>query len=496
MIDALSNPHAERLNRYRPIIPDWTAFIEALARPLPLCLWTNTLRTTPSSVADWLNFERIDAHPLPWLPSAFKGHISENVGRSIPYVAGLYHIQEEVSMLPALLLDPQPGERILDTCGAPGSKSAQIAVAMQNRGTLISNDRSALRHRATRGILDRIGVLNAAITVHDAAAFPLESSTFDRVLVDVPCTCEGTSRKNYAAFVNAESDPSRRLASMQLAILRRAISLCRPGGRVVYATCTYAPEENELVVDAALKSCTDEIDLLPAQVDGFTSSPGITQWNGHMLDSRLERTMRVWPHQNDTGGFFVALFEKSGRKGLPIEAARPHEVAPESRVHRRDDLLDADAESKWFDLIRRRFGLPAETFDDLRLARTSKKYVLAVSDDLAIPAWPEPVSIGMPLIRTQLQYPKLTTAGAMLLGSRAARNVVEATERQARRYLARNEFILKPDQLADITDTGYVLVRHRGISLGVALCYLDEHRVLSMYPKVLSRAVTDTVTPT
>ncbi len=495
MIDALSNPHAERLNRYRSIVPDWTAFVEALARPLPLCLWTNTLRTTPSAVAAWLKFESINAQPLPWLDTAFKGHISENAGRSIPYVAGLYHIQEEVSMLPALLLDPKPGERILDTCGAPGSKSAQIAVAMQNRGTLISNDRSALRHRATRGVLDRIGAVNAAITVHDAAAFPLESNTFDRVLVDVPCTCEGTSRKNYAAFLNAGSDPSRRLASTQLAILRRAIALCRPGGRVVYATCTYAPEENELVVDAALKSCADEIDLLPAQVDGFTSSPGITQWNGEMLDSRLERTLRVWPHQNDTGGFFVAVFEKAGRKGPPIEDVHAHEVSSESHVHRPDDLLDADAESKWFDLIRSRFGLPGDAFDELRLARTSKKYVLAISDDFISPAWPEPVSIGMPLVRTQLQYPKLTTAGAMLLGSRAVRNVVEATERQARRYLARDEFILTPDQLADITDTGYVLVRHRGISLGVALCYLDEHRVLSMYPKVLSRAVTGAATP-
>ena len=487
MTDGLSNPSAEQLNRYRPIVPDWDAFIEVLGRPLPLCLWTNTLRTTPAVVTDWLDYEQIDAHPLPWFSAAYKGRTPGSAGQTIAFVAGLYHVQEEVSLIPVILLDPKPGERVLDTCAAPGSKSALIAVAMGNRGTLISNDRNALRHRATRGTLDRLGIVNTTITVQDAAKYPLRTGRYDRVLADVPCTCEGTSRKHYAAFENSGPEASRRIAGTQLAILRRAIELCRPGGRVVYSTCTYAPEENEIVVDAALNEFAGEVDLLPARIEGFVSSPGITAWNGQTLDPRIKRAMRIWPHQNDTGGFFAAVLEKS-------DLSKEHADVGTNAPLGEDGgglPVESEGQSAWFELLRDRFGFRADAFDPLRLVQTSKKYIRAVSSDHVSSAGPEPVSIGMPIIRAQLQYPKLTTAGAMLLGAHAAKNVVDATGDQAARYLARKEFLLTPNQLIHITDTGYVLVRLRAVTLGVALCYVDERRVLSMYPKVLSRTVTD-----
>jgi NOL1/NOP2/fmu family ribosome biogenesis protein len=195
--------------------------------------------------------------------------------------------------------------------------------------------------------------------------------------------------------------------------------------------------------------------------------------------------MRVWPHQNDTGGFFIAVLEKVVRRD-------EHAAAGTDRIEGHGDevLLPPQAQLRWFSLLRERFGFPDEVFDALQLAQTSGKYLMAVSSDHLLPAIPEPVSIGMPFIRTQLKYPKLTTAGTMLLGVSATKNVVEATSDQAGRYLARKEFLLDPEQLDDIMETGYVIVRLRGVSLGVGLCYVDERRVLSMYPKLLSRAVT------
>lgn len=471
----LPNPGAEGLERYRPIVPDWNGFMDALSRPLPVCLWTNTLRTTPKVVRGWLDSEGIDVQPLPWTPKAFKGAPAQNAGQNLPFVAGLYHIQEEVSCLPVVLLGPQPGERVLDLCAAPGSKSAQIAVAMQNTGTLISNDRDAVRHRATRGTLDRLGVANTTITVEDAAAIPAEAGLFDRVLADVPCTCEGTSRKNYSAFLNTGVDACERMAVRQLEILRRAIELCRPGGRIVYATCTYAPEENELVVDDTLRAFGEAVDLLPARVAGFESSPGVTSWNGRELDARLCNSMRIWPHQNDTGGFFIAVFQKL--TGISHSTLSP------------PPMLPAASEADWTNLLANRFGFPPATFDPFRLLQSSKKYVSVVSRDHLLGGRPAAVSTGMPLIRAQLEYPKLTTAGAMLFGEAATRNTVDATETQAAAYTERDEFRLAENQDAAITDTGYVLVRRNGVTLGVALCYLDEQRILSMYPKVLSRAV-------
>lgn len=296
-------------DRYRPLVDDWEAFTETLRRPLPSCVWTNTLRTTVDRLRAWMRICDLPLHPLPWYPQAFKLPPAISTGNQLPYVAGLYHVQEEVSLLPVALLDPQPGERILDACAAPGNKTAQIAVRMQNRGTLVANDRSPYRMGPLRSTLDRLGVLNVTTTTYDAANYPPESGLFDRILADVPCSCEGTSRKHPSIVEETEAPGT--LSGMQTAILRKAVQLCRPGGRIVYATCTYAPEENETVVDTILREAgTETLRVLPARLDGFDHAPGLVEWQGRTFHPSLRKTMRVWPHLNDSGGFFVAVLEK------------------------------------------------------------------------------------------------------------------------------------------------------------------------------------------
>ncbi len=294
--------------RYRAIVDDWEAFVAALRRPLPVCAWTNTLRTTPAQVKAALEAEGLKPEPLAWRPDAFRLPSDSQPGNRLAYVLGHYHVQEEVSLLPVPLLDPQPGERVLDLCAAPGGKTAQIAVRMQNRGTVVANDRNPLRLRQLSGTIERLGLLNVTTTLHDGADYPLESGPFDRVLVDVPCSCEGNFRKDQQvadAFAGAPE-----LCGLQTALLHRAVMLCRPGGRIVYATCTFAPEENELVVDAVLRRWGEALRLLPAHLEGFRGAPGLIEWNGRRLHPSLEQTLRVWPHLNDTGGFFVAVLER------------------------------------------------------------------------------------------------------------------------------------------------------------------------------------------
>lgn len=304
--------NSDAFTRYRPIIDDWQGFCDTLAHPLPTCVWTNTLRTTPERLAAWMRAGGFSPEPVAWYPGAFKLAHDVSPGNRLEYVAGLYHVQEEVSLVPPVLLQAARHERVLDLCAAPGNKTAQLAVSMQNRGSLVANDRNVYRLRALRRVIDRLGVANISVTAYDGANFPPESGEFDKVLVDAPCSCEGTSRKNPEVVHSSSFDYVNRLAGTQRALLRQAVRRCRVGGLIVYSTCTYAPEENELVVNALLEeSGPNALRLLPARIDGLNCSAGITHWHGHALSEDLSRTMRLWPHQNDTGGFFVALLKKT-----------------------------------------------------------------------------------------------------------------------------------------------------------------------------------------
>lgn len=202
-------------------------------------------------------------------------------------MTGRLHVQEEVSLLPVPLLDPQPGERVLDLCAAPGNKTAQIATRMHNRGTVVANDLRYGRVDSMRSTLDRLGIANVSATTYDAANYSPEGGSFDRVLADVPCSCESTSRKQPGVI--AQRSAMRDPTGAQRAILRQAVRRCRPGGRIVYATCTYAPEGNEAIVDAVLRDVgPDALRLRPARIDGVTGSPGLTAWAG--LSIRRSRT--------------------------------------------------------------------------------------------------------------------------------------------------------------------------------------------------------------
>lgn len=295
-------------HRYRSIIPDWDEFAAALDRQLPTCIWANPLKITPAKLEEYLTDQNMAFEPIPWRRGAYRLVDTTHPGSRLAYLAGLYEIQEEVSMLPIELLDLHPGQRVLDTCAAPGSKTAEIATALGNRGTVLANDRNYRRIKPLARSLDRLGITNTAISVHDATNLPRDIGTFDRILADVPCSCEGTSRKNTDAGAATSGDFGR-LCTTQRAILKRALELTRPGGRVVYSTCTYAPEENEIIVDSVLDEFADEWHLIPARIEGFPASPGLLEWRGQHFDPQLANALRVYPHQHDTGGFFVALFQ-------------------------------------------------------------------------------------------------------------------------------------------------------------------------------------------
>lgn len=455
------------LERYRPVVDDWAAFVDAMSRPLRATLWANPQRVSAEQLAALLAEDGLVIEPLPWLPGAMRLGEGERPGGRWWYLAGLAHAQEEASLVPVTLLDPRPGDRVLDLCAAPGGKTAQIAFALGNRGTVVANDLSGGRLRALRGNLERLGVVNVSVTRIDGGNLPRGVGVFDRVLVDAPCSGEGTLRRNAAPSGSLGPELSNSLARRQRALLRKAVQRTRPGGRIVYSTCTFAPEENELVVDAILREFAGDLELLPAVCPGLTTSPGLTRWGDQVLDPSLARCLRLWPHHNDTGGFFVALLEK--RAGLPPQEEEPLPA------------LGPEPDGAWQHALAERFGIAPELWTGFTAYRQSRRGLNLVPVDHHPPQSPRPEVSGLFFYRTEVIPPKLTTDAAMLLGPHATRNRVELDEARLEDYLARRDIALPASARVDL-GRGYVLVGHRGFTLGVGKLHASG-TLESLFPR-------------
>ena len=318
------------IERYGELSGDKAAFAAILATPLPVCLWANRLRITAEELADRLRSEGFEFEPVAWNKDAFRLSATARPGQSWLYKAGLCQIQEEAALLPVKLLDPQPGEHILDLCAAPGNKTAQIAIALNNRGTVIANDSHAGRLAPLHAAIARLGLVNITTIAMDGVEIPRDAGPFDRVLADVPCSGEGTIRKGPRMHQPVANKFRDWLRGKQRALLRQAIDLCRPGGRIVYSTCTFAPEENEAIINSILSERSD-IQLISAAEDMVGTSPGITSWQGKEFSKELTKTVRIWPHKSGTGGFFAAILEKAGGPQSSSTAAIP-DLDPAARA--------------------------------------------------------------------------------------------------------------------------------------------------------------------
>jgi NOL1/NOP2/sun family putative RNA methylase len=295
------------LERYEPIIDDFEAFRAACERPLPSVVRVNTIKATPERVRRAFDEAGVEWRGREWNDAVLE--IDASPGTTWPSFHGWSHGQEEVSAIPPVALDPDPGERVLDACAAPGGKTTQLAALMDDEGLVVANDNNLGRLSALRFNTERLGVTAAAVTNQDARNFSLKEfpfETFDAALVDAPCSCEGTIRKNPTTLDDWSEDHVRSVAGVQKGILRRAIQATREGGEVVYATCTFAPEENEAVVDHALDA--EDCRLVEFDV-GLDSVPGVTEWDGEEYDESVRKARRYYPHRNDTGGFFCAKLE-------------------------------------------------------------------------------------------------------------------------------------------------------------------------------------------
>ena len=270
---------------------EYEAFLHSLERPRAVALRFNPLKGD----APELPFVQ---QPVPWEPQGFYYDPATRPGLHVYHEAGVYYLQEASAMAPVALLDPQPGERVCDLCSAPGGKTTQIAGRMMGKGFLLCNEWSPKRAKILSQNIERLGVANALVTNEDTSVLAKRfAGSFDKVLIDAPCSGEGMFRKEEAAVTDWSVETVQMCARRQAEILHNGAQLVRPGGRLVYSTCTFAPEEDELAVAEFLENHPD---FEPEVIETPWFVPGE---NG---------SHRMWPHKLLGEGHFAAVLRKKG----------------------------------------------------------------------------------------------------------------------------------------------------------------------------------------
>lgn len=437
--------HIDKLfTRYEPIIPDFRHFMDFITKPLNQSFRINTLKAKREDILLLLKDLRLKS--LPYYNDGFYLEEKFTIGNHLTHNLGLIYVQEIASMIPTIVLDPKPGEVVLDLCAAPGSKTTQIAQMMQNEGLLVANE---LNRKRTQGLLHNIkrcGVLNeAVINLRGEKIDRVLTEYFDRILIDAPCSAEGTIRKSKAVLYHWGLKNIARMARIQKGLITAGFRALQPGGTMVYSTCTIAPEENEGVV-AYLLDKFPEAEILSITLQHIKIRQGITKWQGESFDKRLKNCARILPQDNNTAPFFIAKITKRG-----------------IYKHRSPYIGKIEFEGAITEHFCRKFGIGPDRF---------KGYSIFQSKGTSFIATPEVYSFrevnatrkGLEFGKVYNQEVKPDNDFVQIFAKKARRNTYELKEWQLRKFL-RGETV-KVNSKPGVNE-GFVIVTYKKLPIAI-----------------------------
>ncbi|GGD52283.1 ribosomal RNA small subunit methyltransferase F [Lacimicrobium alkaliphilum] len=311
-------------------------FVETCKTPLRKSIRVNTLKISVEDFCEKMRRQQWYFTAIPWCNNGFWLQRTAEQEQSVPlgstpeHLAGLFYIQEASSMLPPLaLIGNALPETVLDMAAAPGSKTSQLSALMQNKGLLVANELAASRIKSMAAVLQRLGVTNTAISHFDGNVFgEWLPESFDAILVDAPCGGEGTIRKDPDALKNWSHESIKSISWVQKKLIDSAFKALKPGGCLVYSTCTLNHQENQAVCNHLADIYDDAVQIEPLNNLFPGADKAVTE----------EGYLHIWPQIFDSEGFFVARLRKSRSLGLPVPGPRKAQV-PYIRVTEKQQKL-------------------------------------------------------------------------------------------------------------------------------------------------------------
>jgi NOL1/NOP2/sun family putative RNA methylase len=289
---------------------DTFRFIEACEKPLRTALRVNTLKSSVENLVKRLSGKGVGLERIPWLEHGFYADFHGfSPGALLEHMLGYYYVQGVPSMTAVAVLNPQPGENVADLAAAPGGKTTHLSQLMKNQGTLVALEQDRLRISSLRSNIMRCAAENVMVYRGDAKKIDGLGLRFDKIILDAPCSGEGLIPLDPSRKTSKTMADIRYCATVENELLEAAVRNLKPGGEMVYSTCTIAPEENEYIVDDILRRFP-EIRVQPIELEFGT--PGYTEPYGVSLDESLVQARRFLPHQHGTEGFFICKLRKEG----------------------------------------------------------------------------------------------------------------------------------------------------------------------------------------
>ncbi len=391
-----------------------------------------------------------DLQEVAWEKNGFYYDKDQQPGKNPLHDAGVYYIQEPSAMAPAAYLEAKPGERILDLCAAPGGKTTQTASYMQNQGILVCNEINAARAKILSENVERMGMSNAIVTNETPQHLSeLFDEYFDRILVDAPCSGEGMFRKNEEAVNEWSPENIKICAERQAQILECADRMLRPGGRLVYSTCTFAPEENEGSIKTFLERHPEYKILDVYKYEGMAGGqPKLADG----LDD-INKTIRLWPHLINGEGHYLAVLQKSGEVPDGYQGFLTNGLQKGIKIKEIKELLQFEQEALNIDLLQ----INDNYNDDCILKFGEQIYLMP--DDMPSVNKMKVLRAGLHLGTLKKNRFEPSHALALYLNKSLVKHSMELNDNEARAYLSGQTLNYEGEK-------GWYLITYKGYSLG------------------------------
>ncbi len=420
----------------------------------PVSIRINTLKTTQKSVTHNLRNYRVSYKPHPYNPDAY---ILQDdflpISHTLDFFLGHVTYQGVASQLPVLALNPQPEELVLDIAAAPGSKSTQIAALMQNRGQLFLNDVSRRRMQPLLTNLSRNGVINDVVFNLPGQRFGrLFANTFDRVLLDAPCSNLGKLPGQLYSNARLSIKAAQEHTDLQYHLLLSALKAVKINGRVVYSTCSLAVEENEKVIDRVLRRYPQAVAVQPCDLpDSSHFHQGLVQYNGTALQPQLQLARRLYPFSSPTEGFFMACLQKTDELSA-AKTSIPFTRAP--LLSSRDPAVHSVLQN-----MEKMWGIDSDILKRYRYRLTQKKCWLIAPQWHSVPECGF-YKAGLPLAVRKKQGWKLTNAGVQCFAPHISKRLLHLNKASLIRLFKQGEIDWHKHA------AGYYILVYEGKKLG------------------------------